>query len=248
MRFTTVDKIVRRNLLAHRLPIHFYIENLVHVTSCLRELSFDSLLLINTVELPVNDYFAVDLPCDLVDWVCCGVKRGQFIQPITQRDSINPLHAYNFQGAITTYSEPDTNNFDFPFWPGFWMFQNVDDLGENTGRFYGYNPGLVPNGFKYLPERNQIQLTESFNTDTMVLKYISDGQNADNATQVDYYAQNAIDAYVNWKRSKNADIEKSLEGAAYYNQRRILRARKNSLTPWDIRQILFKNYRASIKN
>jgi len=248
MKWTTLDKIVRRNLLAHRLPLHHYVEGLVHATTCLRELSLDSLLIINTVELTVNDYFAVDIPCDLVDWVRAGIKMGQFVQPITQRETINPLHNYNSQGQIIPYQQPATFNMEFPFWPGYWMFQNIDDLGENLGRLYGYNTGIPANGFMFLPERNQIQLTETFNSNTLVLEYISDGQNSDNATRVDVYAQNAIDSFINWKRSRNADIEKSLEGYAFYNQRRIFRARKNQLTPWDLRQILYRNYRASIKN
>jgi hypothetical protein len=57
MRYTTLDKIVRRNLLAKRLPLHYYIEFMVHASTCLRELTFDSLKIINTVELELNDYF-----------------------------------------------------------------------------------------------------------------------------------------------------------------------------------------------
>jgi hypothetical protein len=58
MKYTTLDKIVRRNLLAKRMPLHYYIEYLVHASSCLRELTFDSLKIINTVELELNDYYA----------------------------------------------------------------------------------------------------------------------------------------------------------------------------------------------
>lgn len=248
MRYITLDKIIRRTLLAKRLPLHYYVEFLVHASSCLRELTFDSLRIINTVELELNDYFAADIPCDYVDWTKVGIKMGQFVQPITQRDSINRLHAYDSNGDITTYQDPATWNMDFPFWPGYWMFQNVDDLGENIGRLYGYNTGIVADGFKILPERNQIQFTESMNTTCVVLEYISDGQTSDNASQVDQYAWSAIEAYINWKRTPNADNERSPEARAYANQRRILRARMNQLTVYDIRQILYKNYRASIKS
>lgn len=247
MRYTTLDKIVRRNLLAKRLPLHYYIEYLVHASTCLRELTFDSLKIINTVELELNDYFAADLPCDYLDWTKVGIKMGQFVQPITQRDSINRLRAQNSQGQYVTYQDPDTYDLIFPFWPGYWMFQNIDDLGENLGRLYGFNPGIVPDGFKVLKERNQIQFTESMRTCTVVLEYISDGQTSDNATQIDQYAWSTIEAYINWKRSVNADSDVSQEARNYLNQRRLLRARMSELTLYDLRQILYRNYTGAIK-
>lgn len=248
MRYTTLDKIIRRNLLAKRMPLHFYVEFMVHAASCLRELTFDSLRIVNTVELEINDYYAVDLPCDYVDWTKVGLKVGQFVQPITQRDTINRLHHYDSEGQITPYGYRDQVNLEFPFWPGYWMFNNIDDLGENTGRLYGFDTTLGNFGFKILKERNQIQFTENLNSCKVVLEYISDGQTSDNASQVDEYAWSTIEAYINWKRSKNADMDRSPEARTFGNQRRVLRARMNELTLWDIRQILYKNYRASIKN
>lgn len=248
MRYTTLDTIIRRTLLAKRLPLHYYVEFLVHAATCLRELTFDSLKVVNTVVLEVNDYFAADLPCDFVDWTKVGFRAGQFIMPIAPRDSINRLHAYDAQGQITTYGTADTVNLEFPFWPGYWMFQNLDDLGENTGRLYGWDTSDNVNGFKILKERNQIQFTESIECTRVVMEYISDGSTSDNATQVDEYAWSAIEAFINWKRSPHADIDRSPEALSYFNQRRILRARTSGLTLYDIRQILYKNYRASIKN
>lgn len=248
MIYTSLDKIVRRNLLAKRLPIHYYIEFLVHASSCLRELTMDSLKVINSVELTPNPYGACDLPCDFVDWVQVGVPQGQFVQPIPQRDTINNLTRYLPTGQPTTYGDPNTVNLDFPFYPGYWLFQNIDDLGENLGRLYGFNTGYTDNAFKVIRNRGQIQLAESFNGCRIVLDYISDGQCSDNATKVDPRAWATIEGYINWKRSPNADIERSPEGSSYYNQRRILRARNSDITPWDIRQTLYRNYKESIKN
>lgn len=248
MIYTSLDKIVRRVLLGKRLPIHYYIEFLVHASTCIRELTNDSLMVVNTVELTPNEQFAVDLPCDYVDWTKVGLRQGQFVQPITQRDSINRLVQYLPNGQPTTYGAANSVNLDFPFWPGYWMFQNIDDLGENLGRLYGYNTGIGANGFKVLKERSQIQLTETFNGTTCVLEYISDGQRADNATQIDPRAQMCVESYINWKRGPNADIDRSPEAVSYFNQRRQLRARMDDLTPWDIRSILYRNYKGSIKN
>ncbi len=247
MRFTSLDKIIRRTLLAKRLPLHYYVEFLVHASSCLRELTFDSLKIINTVELELNDYYAADLPCDFVDWTKVGLKMGQLIQPVTQRDSINRLRNQDSQGNYIPYQDPGTFNLDFPFWPGYWMFQNIDDLGENLGRLYGFNTGIVPDGFKILPERNQIQFLESARDCKYVMEYISDGQTSDNATQVDQYAWSTIEGFINWKRSQNADNDHSPESYNYKNLRRQLRARMNELTLYDLRQILYRNYTGAIK-
>lgn len=248
MTFTSIDLIVRRVLLQKRLPIHYYLEFLTHATTCLREMSYDSLHIVNTVELVHNSYYAVELPCDFVDWTKVGIKQGQFVQPITQRDSINNLTNVNTQGQPILYGGTNTVNMDFPFWPGYWMFQNIDDLGENLGRLYGYNTGIANDGFKIIWQRGQMQLTESFDNCTVVLEYISDGQTCDNATKVDPMVQGAVEAYINWKRSPNADIDRSPEGVSFFNQWRKYRARKNGLTPWDIRQILYRNYKGSLKN
>ena len=247
MKYTSIDKIIRRNLLAKRMPLHYYMEYLIHATTCLRELTMDSLRIINTVELELTDYYAADLPCDYLDWTKIGIKMGQFIQPITQRDTINRLHNYNSNGEIITYQDPAAFNQDFPFWPGYWMFQNIDDLGENLGRLYGFNTGLVPDGFKILKERNQIQFLETSRDTTYVMEYISDGQTSDNASQIDPYAWSTIEAFINWKRTPNADNDHSPEAYNFKNQRRLLRARMSQVTLYDVRQILFRNYRASVK-
>lgn len=248
MKYTTVDKIVRSVLIQKKLPLHYYLEMLKYACDCVRELYMDSMRVVNTVELEVNDYYAVDLPCDYMDWTKVGIKQGQLVQPIAQKDSINNLRNVNSSGEYVPYNQQPGANFDFPFWPGYWMFQNIDDLGENLGRLYGYNTTIQNNGFKVIPDRCQIQLSEVFSNCKIVLEYISDGQCADNASQVDPYAQACIEAYMRWRFSPNADIDRSPEAVSYVNARRIYRARKDPLTTVEIRQILFANYIGSPKN
>lgn len=249
MKFTTVDKIVRSVLIQKRLPLHFYLEAAKGALDCIRELTFDSLKIINTILLTLDeDCWCADLPCDYVDWTKVGLKQGQLVMPITQRQGVNRLHNYDTSGAIIPYGSDNPANLDFPFWPGYWMFQNIDDLGENIGRLYGYDTGINSQGFKILRERGQIQMTENISTDTIVLEYISDGQTSDNASQVDPYAQACIEAFINWRMSRNSGVERSPEGAAYFNQRRLFRARRNELTLSDLKQILYRNYKMSIKN
>jgi hypothetical protein len=132
-----------------------------------------------------------------------------------------------------------------PSWLWYW---NVNDYGEPTGRFFGANGGERANGYKLLKERNQIQFTETVTGKDIVLMYISDGQSVDNATRIDMLAFSCIQAYIDWKTSKNAAIKSSYESITYHSEKRLLRAKLNDLTAIDIKNIVRKNYMASIKN
>lgn len=251
MQFTNVDMLVRRTLLERGLPIHWYPEILFHTSSAIRELSKDTLKIINTVKLAVNSYSAADLPGDFVDDVAVAIPVGNLLQKVSKNDNITPLRLHDATtGAFVPYSEQGTIGQQTIFWggPNWFWFWNISDWGEPTGRYFGATGGAKQNGYTIVKERRQIQLTESFTNDEIVLKYISNGQSSDNATQVDWLAFAAIQAYVDWKRSPNAAIELSGEARSFYNQKRLLRANLNPLTVTDIVNVLRESFTASIKN
>lgn len=252
MNYTSLDSITRSLLLQKGLPLHWYVQFLKYNADAIRELCFDSMRAINTVVLQISQVdFAADLPCDYVDWIKVGVPQGQFIQPLVQRLSVNRLTNYTMQGKPTTYGNDQTVNMDFPFWPGYWMFQNIDDLGENLGRLYGYNTGLSNNFFKVIPERGQIQFAETLQQNCAVLEYISSGQTVSNSTKIDPQCQAVVESYADWKyklhsrRFNAGEVEQAF--AHYKIDLRRFRARKSDVTPWDIRQAIYKNYIGSPK-
>jgi hypothetical protein len=252
MNYANLDMIVRRSLLEKGYPIHYYAEYLFHAASCIRQLSTDTLKIVNSAHLPINKYYAVDLPPDFVDDVSLCVPTGSFIRPVPKNDSINPLRIVNSTSSqfekykINGTREQQETVFGInPSWLWYW---NVNDYGEPTGRFYGASGGERANGYKLLKERNQIQLTETFTGDSVILIYISDGQSANNATQIDMLAFSAIQAYIDWKTSPNASKRESYEARTYFSERRLLRAKLNDLTATDIKNIVRKNFMASIKN
>jgi hypothetical protein len=252
MIFATLDQIIRRTLLEKGYPIHWYAEYMFHASAAIRELSKDTLKIIRSARLPVNSYYAVDLPDDFVDDLAVTLPVGNLLQNVPKKDSITPLRLHDTaSGAFVPYSDSSDDSEGetvFGFVPSSQWFWNVNDFGEPTGRYFGAGGGANANGYKVFKERRQIQLTESFTSDEIVLLYISSGQSADNATQVEWLAFSAIQAFINWKRSRNADIDQSPEGVSWYNQRRLLRANLNDMTTTDIKQILRKNYTASIKS
>lgn len=245
-----IDSICRRFLLEKGLPIHWYSEALFHASTCLREMTFDTLQIVNTVRLPINDYYAVDLPDDYVDDVMVGVPVGQMVQPIPKNDSISPLRITDSDGNYTTYNTLGDNAqvYDAYAIPALAWYWNINDFGESVGRYFGMNGGAAPNTFKIVKERRQIQLPENFIGSSIILVYISDGQSVDAATQIDVQAFYAIQSWIDWKQSPNAKNLQSPEGKYFLNEQRKLRARLNELTLNDIKDIIRKNFHAGLKN
>jgi hypothetical protein len=251
MTYANIDMIVRRSLLERGYPIHYYAEYLLHASSCIRQLTYDTLKIINSVNLPINSYYAVDLPEDFVDDISVNVPTGNFLKPVPKNDSLNPLRAVDpATGQFIPYKDRTKGQQETvyginPSWLWYW---NVNDYGEPTGRFYGANGGERANGYKVIKERRQIQLTETFSGKDIVLLYISDGQSVNSATQIDMMAFSTIQAYIDWKTSPNASRKDSYEARTYADEKRLLRAKLNDLTVADIKNIVRKQYMASIKN
>ena len=230
-------------------PIHYYAEGLFHAATGLRQLSMDTLQIVNTLRLPVNSYYAIDLPEDFVDDVMVGAPVGQRFQPVPKDDKISPLRAANDDGTYATYTTTNSeNSVGVGYLPyGLWYY-NYNDYGEPTGRYFGATGGARLNGYKVVRERRQIQLTDSFTSTDALLMYISDGQSLDAASQIDARAFDAIQAFIMWKRSPNRANDFSPEGQHYWNQRRLLRARMNEDTLIDIKNWIRKSYTATVKN
>ncbi len=248
-----LDVIVRRGLLEAGLPIHYYLEFLLHSGTALRELTFSTLKIINVVDLPVDNTGNIKIPNDFIDDISVCIPSGQAIKELPKQDWINPLRIHSATtGQYTTYTDLTSNNpqiwdGSFPLVGGFSWFWNVNSFGEPTGQFYGSRGG-TSSGYAVFKEQRRIQLSENLIGTNVILLYISDGSSVDNATQIDPQAWACINAFINWKRSPNRDNKDSAEGRNFYNQMRTLVARLDPLTPEDIINTLHNAYTATIKN
>lgn len=248
MIFSNIDSICRRTLLEKGLPIHFYLEELLHSTACVRELSFDTLQIINTVQLPVGDYNEIDLPGDFVDDLGLSIPYCGRLVSVPKDDSISPLRYHDDTGTyVAPTSGYSSSQSSIYFGTGLLWYWNINDYGEPTGRFFGARGASDVNGYVVVKERRQIQLSDTFTSKSAVLSYISDGQSVDNASQIDVQAISTIQAYSNWKKSRNAENKDSPEGRLFYNEKRFLRARLDPLTKTDIIQIVRRSYSAAMK-
>ena len=252
MQFASLDILTRRWLLDRNHPIHFYMEVLFHASTCVRELNKDTLQLIQVANIPINSYGAGELPDGFMDDVACSVSVGGRLRDIPRTDDLNPLRIHSTTtGAFSNYTtNPAANEGEtvFGLFPASWSwFWNVNEFGEPTGRAFGAGGG-TDLGYQIFRERRQIQMTDGFQDGNAILLFIGNGQSLDNATQVDWRAAMSISAFVDWQRSPNATNENSPEGYRYYNEKRKLRAAMSDLGAIDIKNIIRKNYRASIKS
>lgn len=253
MTLKTLDSIVRSCILQAGYSLHWYLQFMKYAADGYRELHFDSLKCINAKRLTLNGQKAVDLPNDYVDAVKIGIINGQDIRQLVQRTSINRLINRTADFAPTTYgSLVQEGTPDYTFIPGlFWLTNLLNENNEFLGRMFGLRQGALCEGYKILPERNQIQFDEQVQSNEIVLEYISNGQSVDSASRVDPYAQAAIEAYIFWKLKvfgrhyNNQDRE--LAKREFDMQHARLRARKNPLTVQDVVRILNNETAASIK-
>lgn len=250
MVLTNLDSIVRRWLLESGRPIHYYAEGLYHAASCLRELTMDTLQIVNTVRLPVNEYNRADLPDDFVDDVMGGMMAGGFIQPIPKGVNMNPLRLTDAEtGQYTNPSGTlDGTRVGIQGAPPILWYYNNNEYNEPTGKLFGFNGAARQNLYDIDRKTRQVIFSNEFLGQSFILVYISDGQSPDAASQIDVRAFITIQSFVEWKRSRNANNKHSPEADIYFNERRLLRARLNDLTVADIKNIVRQNFHASIKN
>lgn len=246
---STVDIIIRRSLLEKSMPIHFYAEYLFHASACLRELSIDTLKIINTVQLAVDETGNVDLPEDFQDDVAVSLNGG-VLSKLPHQDYISPIRVHNATtGAYeqqTSGNIADINASAF-FSYGWGWYWRTNEFGEFTGGYFGANGGTSV-GFTVIKEQRRIQMSSGFEGKSIVLMYVSDGQSVDNASQIDIKAINAIQRWIDWKSGKNAGIIQSAEGQTFFKAKKNLKARMNDLDIATLRNIILNSYTGAIKN
>lgn len=233
MRYKSLHEISNSVLLNTGKPVHFYLQVLKHSADCLRELQFDVIGNIRTKKLEINSYGAVELPCDYQDYVRIGTPWGGDVRPSALTFGGNRLVNLDEKGNKVPYGG---TNWCYGNEYGAWLYP--DGLHLNQERH--------TDGFMIVNERREVQFTNYREGGFIILDYITDGSEVDNATQVDPYAQACIEAYVMWKlKATNRLIspgEANNEKQEYDRQYRILRGRKSDITPASVRASMQRMY------
>lgn len=249
-RYITLNGVTRSYLGQKRKSIHFYAQCLKYANDCVRELLFDTLQIINTVRLPLNEFFEAEIPSYAVDILKVGVQAGQFVRPLVERDTINRLANIDpSTGDQITYPTPTDGDLFLGI--GLWLGVNINSNGENTGGYYGLGAGSEPDTYKIIWERNVIQVNQDVGVSKIVLECIGDGTYTNAATQIEVYAQKTIEAYIDWQYKEYSksygayDCDRAK--AIFDRQHEILRARKNNLSPELVERIINRHRKASIQ-
>lgn len=254
MKVTNLDTIVKGLLIGRGYPIHFYLQFLYYGSRIFEEIHFDSLQSVKTVKIDINDYGAIPLPCDFMDWVKVGISNGQFIRPLSSREGLTNLNNFDSTtGKKIPYGQQidgfDIATFDTAFFAGAQTYYN--DNGEFIGRMFGVGSGDNAYTFKFLPERNEIQLHEQVPATSIVLQYMTDGSCIDNATMITPYAKGTIETGIIWQYKENSRAygsgERREARLQHEHQHLILRARKNELTKDKIFAIVRRHTHGAIK-
>ncbi len=258
MVFYTLDAINRNYLLRKGYPLHFYLQGLVYLGAGLRELVLDDLRVINVKVLPVDQTTnEVILPTDFVKEVEIGIEQGQRIRPLVEQRSLNPVQAYTSTFEETMYQTRQTDQANNLLYYGYllpllWNTITWNEYGENIGRLFGWGQGSQNDTFTVVKEQNIIKINEDMNIDKIVLRYISDGQNADAATQIPAEAYDTLNKYEAWQFKENSrtysEAEKARSEQSYLRARGILRGRMNDLTTDKVLRLFQKNYMAAARS
>lgn len=232
--FITIDEVIKSILIQEGDETHHrYMYYLELASRGVKELNFDVVRNIKTVELTVNANLNVTLPTDFVSISRVGVSKSGMITPVGQLDDID-LQAD--QSGVTGVSNTYT-------------IQWIDEYrnGENLGGVYGLGGGQNRYGYyRFDMESNTIQFDAGFAEAKIVLEYISEGLDRDGATtDIHVYAEEALRAYIYWKslqRKRNiAANQKEAARRDWYNEKRNAKARMKSFTKDEAMQAGNKN-------
>jgi len=215
-----------------------------------RELHFDLIQEVKTVQLPLTAWKAVEWPVDFVDWAMIGVVINNNIQCFTNDERISLFREdADEDGVIDELVAPaELPVGDVPT-DRLWFYNQLNSNGEYKGGAFGLT--VKSNGVGYYKmnrERKEIQFSPTVDSDTLIyLEYISDGYNPKVSTTVNMYAAKLVKLYIHWMRlnySVSATIAQKEEAKRmYYVEYGKVQNRLNPITVADVLECARDGYR-----
>ena len=235
--FVTLDEVIQSLLVEEgKNSEHEYLRYFNLGLKGLKELSFDVVKNIKTIELQINDVSAITLPPDYVRYTRIAV--------VDSDGELNTLGRKSNMALLQSAdkSDSDSDTLDPPvFSYGMWTR-------------YGQGGGNNHNGYyRENHDAGTIEFSDMKNGTSVVLEYISDGSAGLSGEEIKIhsFAEEALSAYIYWKsiyrkRAINMN-EKMLAEKNYYNQKRLARARMQSFTKDEALQTTRKAFKQSPK-
>lgn len=224
----------------------------------IREMGFDVSKVVKSLLLPVESNGTVVLPDDFVDFVKIGKvgadglvyvfgQNKNLNQPMKyKKDSNGNVVAPGNDGMHEREDAKVTVNINSDYTE--FTFRNFMEQG--AGRpLYGIGGGKYSAEFRINLEQNRIELASS-GIDEVVVEYIADEARAENPS-IHVYIESAIRSYIYYRlieRKSNVPAgEKARARREYFNERRLAKARMNSVTKSEILKTVRSNFKQSPK-
>lgn len=176
---------------------------------------------VKTVKLPMNGYYAVDLPDDCVDWTKVGVQYGDKVFVLGVADDISLMQDEDDCGSKLPnqhYPSVDelTNGINLESYTPFYFsnfYGSYPSQGNWNDGLYGVFSGIPYKGFfKENKQAHQLQFSSNVKVSSIYLEYITDGSVCNGSTQVDVQVFDYLVQFVHYERMKfRMDIPDNLK-------------------------------------
>tara|TARA_R100000808_G_C2151347_1_gene160341 strand:- start:632 stop:1363 length:732 start_codon:yes stop_codon:yes gene_type:complete len=238
--FVTLDEVIQGLLVDEgKSSEHEYLRYFNIGLRGLKELNFDTVRQIKSIELQLDSKNTVTLPSDYVSYIKIGVADNNGnVSYMGIRENINFV-----PGTQSTTVQDNTEN------PPIFSYNNYDN--SLWGR-YGQGGGNNANGY-YRENLNDRTIEFSNSNGPIILEYVSDGSTGLTGTEIKIhaFAEEALRSFIYWKsvqrkRAINMN-EKMAAKNEYYNQKRLSRARMQSFNKNEALQTSRKAFKQSPK-
>lgn len=237
--FISVEEVIQNLLIEEgKSSEHEYLRYFNIAMSGLKELNFDTVRQIKSIELEIDHKNTVNLPTDYVSYlrIATANSNGE-LNYLGTRDRINLVH-----GVTSSNTEDKTQHPVF----------TDNTPGDGLWGRYGQGGGNNANGY-YRENFEEETIEFSSVTGKVIIEYISDGSSdlEGDRIKIHSFAEEALKSYIYWKsiyrkRAINMN-EKMLAKKEYYNQKRLARARMQSFNKQEAMQTTRKAFKQSPK-
>jgi|TARA_R100000329_G_C7617521_1_gene219341 hypothetical protein len=237
--FISVEEVIQNLLIEEgKSSEHEYLRYFNIAMSGLKELNFDTVRQVKTIELTIDHKNTVSLPSDYVSYLQIATvgDRGD-LNYLGHRERINLVH-----GSKSTNVEDKTEHPVF----------TDNTPGDGLFGRYGQGGGTNSNGY-YRENLEEETIEFSDVTGNVVIEYISDGSSDLEGDQIKIhsFAEEALKSYIYFKsiyrkRAINMN-EKMVAKKEYYNQKRLARARMQSFNKQEALQTTRKAFKQAPK-
>lgn len=236
----TISAIVDSYLIGKQDSNHLYPLYLHYALDGLREMHMDFAQEVKTDLFILNDYRAIDLPTDYVDFVKVAIKSGERLFVIGLASDLSRLRDKDECGS--TIANRAQLGQDKPTGTAMAELGGYYLNNYNGGSLLAFMDQLPHKGyFTILKEYGQIQFDSALPAGCEVyMEYISDGFNPNGASFVHPYAYRYIKAYIENERVANDDsmsqaIKFEKSQSLYFERKKAnMRIKLSGLNPIDI--------------